>query len=99
MDWFDSLIDWLGALFQDFIEFIYDLPIFLIEGIVGLIVDLIVEIPVPEFLEDGMAEYVTRFPDSILWAMGITRIDDALAIVAAGVAFRLLRKLLTLGQW
>lgn len=99
MDWFDSLIDWLGALFQDFIEFVLDLPIFIIENVVGLIVDLIVKIPVPDFLEDGLSQYTSHFPDSILWAMNITKVDDALLIVAAGVSFRLLRKLFTLGQW
>lgn len=99
MDWFDSLIDWLGALFQDFIEFVYDLPVFLIENVVGLIVDLIVEIPVPEFLENGLSDYVSDFPDLVLWAMDITSVDDALLVVASGVSFRLLRKLFTLGQW
>ncbi|NQX97360.1 MAG: DUF2523 domain-containing protein [Flavobacteriales bacterium] len=99
MDWFDSLIDWLKALFLDVFEFLTDLPLELLNSFLGVIADMVLSIPIPTFMTDGLQGIVSSFPSSILWIMGVTGIPECLAIVGAGVAFRLARKLFTLGQW
>ncbi len=99
MDWFDSLIDWIKQFFTGLVDFFLDLPVILLEGILGAISSLISSIPVPDFASSGFQTVISSFPTSVLWAMSVTGIPECLAIIGTGVAFRLTRKLFTLGQW
>ena len=99
MDWFDSLIEWLKALWRDFSEFMLDLPVLVLQKILTAIAAGVNSIPVPDFAVQGLGDFVSDFPSTVLWAMEITLVPQALTLVGSAVIFRLLRKLFTLGQW
>ncbi len=47
----------------------------------------------------GIGSLLSGLPPYALYVIGNIRIGEAMAIIAAGVAFNLARKLVTLGQW
>jgi len=102
--WLGDLTNWIGqmiiALFQALMSLLMDMLIFAVENMLTLWCLAIESIPVPDFLTqyslDGL---LGSAGPTITWLIGTFRIGECLAIIGAGFAFRLLRKLLTLGQW
>lgn len=102
--WLSDLTDWIKeaieSVWDAFVEFMGDLVVTAIEGVLSLFVVMINALPVPDFLTayslDGL---LSQAGGTILWLVGTFRIGECLSIIAAGWAFRLLRKLFTLGQW
>lgn len=99
MDFIDSIIAWLKGLFNDLVEFITELPLLILDGILSALASIIEAIPMPDFMTGGLQEVVDVLPSSVLWLMANAGIGAALGIIAAGVGFRLLRKVVTLFQW
>lgn len=99
MDAIESVIEWLKSLFTDLTEFLGDLPVKILKGLLDAIAGLIELIPVPDFITNGLQTVVSGFPPTLLWMMDQTGIPEALAIYGAGVSARLLRKVFTLFQW
>jgi hypothetical protein len=99
MDWFDSLIDWIKEGFQSLVDLLLELPLLVLDGILQAIASLVASIPTPGFLSTGLSSLVNGLPDSVLYLASQTSLASAFAIIAGGVAFRLTRKLFTLGQW
>lgn len=98
-----DLINWLikaiKAIFTDVWEMISDLFVEIFDIIFLAITSLISAIPVPDFLSDGLQGLFSGLPSSLLFFINATGFDNALLVLGSGVAFRLIRKLLTLGQW
>ncbi|MDH5829713.1 phage coat protein [Luteimonas sp. M1R5S18] len=102
--WLDDLTNWLrdtlGGLWDDFVEFMGDLLISALEALCDFFASLIESIPVPDFITqyslDGL---VSQLPPNVLWFLGVIRFPECIALLGLGVAFRLIRKLFTLGQW
>lgn len=99
MDFVDSIIAWMKGLFKDLVEFITDLPLMILDGILSALAAIIGAIPMPDFMTGGLQTVVDSLPSSVLWLMANAGIGAALGIIAAGVGFRLLRKVVTLFQW
>ena len=102
--WLTDLTTWIAqqlkALWDAFVEFCGDLLIKAGETVCDFFATAVEAIPVPDFLTqyslDGM---LGQAGPVIAWLVGTFRIGECFAILAAGFAFRMLRKLLTLGQW
>lgn len=99
MDWFDALIDWIKALWTDFIEFMGDLPLKVLDGFLSAVSSLINALSLPDFVTGGVQSLVNDFPPSVLWAMDIINFPEMLAIVGAALAFKIIRRFATLGIW
>jgi len=98
--WVARFFEWFGGLFKDFMAFILDIPVKILEGILDGVVYLVNKIPAPEFLTQySLQALFNQLPDTVLYFVSLFGIPQALAILGLGVAFRLTRKALTLGQW
>lgn len=94
---------WLLGLVQSFFSalwsFVVDAFIALVELIVSAVVGLLSLIPVPAFLAGGLQSLFGALDPGILYLASASGIPAALAILGAGYAFRLGRKVVTLFQW
>jgi hypothetical protein len=102
--WLDDLTGWFKGIFQALwnalVDFLHDMVIFVVHGVLDLALAIFNAIPVPAFItNNGLGTLLGQTGSTLQWFMGQFKIGDALGLIAAGYAFRLLRKLLTLGQW
>lgn len=103
-DWLNDLTTWLKeqflALWNGFVEFIQDTLLAALELVLNLFATAVEAIGVPDFLTTySFDSLLGQAGGTIVWLAGKARLGDCLAVLAAAVAFRLLRKLFTLGQW
>lgn len=105
-----DLINWLTATWNDFINWIGDLLALILQWftdvfltIFELVLDGVVYVfgllEPPDFVVGGLGNLFSALPNDIAYFLGQSGIAAGLAVFGAGVAFRLLRKLFTLGQW
>lgn len=100
LSFFTRVFEWIGGVFVDFMEFILDIPLTVLKGMLDGILYLLEMIPVPDFMTDYSLQTVFGLlPDSVLYFVQFFGIPQALALIGSGVAFNLLRKVVTLGQW
>lgn len=103
MDWFaetwQGFVDWLSEVFDTLFTFLADLPLNTFELIMDGVVYMYSLIQPPDFLSGGISTLFAAIHPDIVYFLGQSNLDTGLAIYGAGVSFRLLRKLFTLGQW
>jgi hypothetical protein len=103
IDWikeaWNDLIEWFKAILQAIFDYFSDLFILVLDGFLGAVSSLIASVPVPDFLSNGLGSYLNGIDSGVLYFLSQSGITPAFAILGAGVTFRLLRKLFTLGQW
>ncbi len=109
MDWswlsekLDNLGNWfllvIKAVFAALADFIGDMFIAIVKALLGAILFLFQSLPAPSFLNGGMSGVTGMLPDYLVYFLTVTGFGQAMAILGTGVAFRLLRKVVTLGQW
>lgn len=104
LGWLAQLTNWLveqiQLLWADFVEFMNDFFVGMVEGVLSMFLLAINALPVPDFLTTySLNTLFSQAGSTIMWLVGTFRIGECLGVIAAGWAFRLLRKLFTLGQW
>ena len=107
MEWLsdkiDNVLTWLAefftSIFNSLMALFNDIFIGIVEMLLQALVYLIGLIPMPGFTNSSMNDLVSGLPQLTLYMMDKTGFDSGLAILASGLAFRLLRKLITAGQW
>lgn len=92
-------IDFWKGLWTDFVEFLVDLPVSIIKGILDAVAGIFESIPVPDFMNQSLGDALGPAMPYIGNFAAQAGLGQAFSILAAGLAFRLLRKALTLGQW
>lgn len=102
--WLDDLTEWLWNLvaesFGALWELVVDALLYAVEVILDVGASIIEAIPVPEFLESmSLCALFSAAGPTVGWALQTFNVGESLGIIAGGYAFRLLRKLITLGQW
>ena len=102
--WLTDLTGWLLQLLQKFwaaIEtFFGDLIVTLLESVLQLIVLAFESLPVPDFLtQNSIGSLLSNAGPTVGWFVEVFKIPECMGILATGIVFRLLRKLLTVGQW
>ena len=103
--WLAKITEWIINLVKAVLKFIPDLigDIFvkILDWILLPIGDLIASIPAPSFMSagGGLSALLNGFPPFAQYMIYRCNIGEALVVIGAGVSFRLLRKLFTLGQW
>lgn len=104
MGWLEKLTTWLKeqlvAFFSAIGELFHDLGVWLFESVCDLTVWIVDNIGVPSFMtEYSFQGLFDAMGPTAGWILTTFRIGECFAILGVGMIFRLLRKLLTLGQW
>lgn len=107
MEWLSTKIDnvltWIGqafiTLFTAITDWIKDLFVWLLDGVLSAIAALFEAIPVPSFMQGGLGALFSALPQPLIYLLVETGMVAGLGIIGAGVVFNLTRKALTLGQW
>lgn len=103
IDWFketwESFVNWLYEIVQVIFEFFQDVFLYVFERIMDGVVFIFNTITPPDFLSAGIGTLFNALHPDIVYFLSMSGLDSGLAIYGAGVSFRLLRKLFTLGQW
>jgi hypothetical protein len=102
--WLTDFTNWLLQAIHDvwdaFTVFLGDLVLIWFETQLSIVVAAVQLIPVPGFFQTySLATLLGPAGPTIGWIMSTFRIGEGLSVIAAGYAFRLLRKFLTLFQW
>lgn len=103
MQWFsdtwNSFVDWLYSVFETLFDFIKDVFLIVFELVLDGVVFVFTAITPPDFLSVGIGSLFNALHPDIVYFLSMSGLDSGLAVYGAGVSFRLLRKLFTLGQW
>lgn len=90
---------WHG-LWNDFVEYMDDLPIKIFKGVLEAILSVLQAITPPDFLANyKLSSIMAATNTDIGYFLNLSGISVALGLVASAVVFRVLRKLLTFGLW
>ena len=102
-DLFNAILVWLvgviKAVFGAIFDFFIDTAIAVLDLILTALAALITSIPAPEFLAGGSGSFLNGLPSSVIYFLGMSGFAAGLGLLGAGFAFRMVRKLVTLGQW
>ena len=100
-----SVLAWFGKIFVAVFQAMWDITIDLIIAAFDLFLSaigaLISSAPAPQFLTQySLQSLIGQMGSDILYFVSVFNIPQGLAMLGAGVVFRLfVRKLFTLGQW
>ncbi|SEL93628.1 hypothetical protein SAMN05216359_1295 [Roseateles sp. YR242] len=93
------LLDLLRQFFTDLWQFVTDLVLTVLEGILDAVATLLAGIQVPDFLSAGLQSVFSGLDPGVLWLVSEMGVMAALAVVGTGFTVRIVRKLVTLFQW
>lgn len=93
------LLELVKQLFIDAATFIKDVFINILESVLQAVLALIAAIPAPTFMTGGLQSALNGIGGDAWYFLGHFRLTEAFAILGAAVAFRLVRKAVTLFQW
>lgn len=93
------LLSLVKAVFTAGWDWLTDAFIWLFKGLLDAFASLVAMVPVPSFMSQGLATLWGQMPAGVIWILSSVGVPAALAIIGAGFTFRLVRKLVTLGQW
>lgn len=105
MDALLELTNWLWGLaiaaLRAILDLLADAVTWVLEMILVAMASVLSLIPSPSFLTESNAlgALLSGLPPFALFVIGQLHVAEAFAVIGAGVAFRLARKLATLGQW
>lgn len=102
--WLNDLQDWLlgvlHSIWSAFVDFIKDMFLAGLEFALQTALWVLNAIPVPDWLTQySLSTLLGGAGPTVGWLATRLRLSEALGIVAMGVSFRLVRKVLTLGRW
>lgn len=100
----EKLTNWLKelvlAIWQAFSDFMSDLLLKALELWLVSVTLMWSKVPMPDFLDGySLCSLISQAGPTVGWAMNTFRIGEGLGLLAAGFAFRMVRKLATLFQW
>lgn len=99
-DFVKWLIDFVKSIITALWDFVSDIFVYLAGLLFDLISYVINHIPVPDFLtSSSLGVMFSGIDPSILYFAQYFKLTECFALIASAVAFRLLRKFLTLFQW
>lgn len=98
-DFAEWIKEWTLELFKDLYEMFIDLMEYLFSFLFQLVELILSVLPVPEFMNASLVTYINIMPSYLLYALEQINFSQGLGIIAAGILFRISRKLVTLFQW
>ena len=99
-EYWQAFTGWAADVFRDVRTWVDDIGVTALETMLDLFATVVEKIPVPEVLTTySLGGLLANAGPDVLWLVGVFRIDECFALFAGALSFRLLRKILTLGQW
>lgn len=104
-NWLSSLSAWfvdlVKSIFSALLTFVHDAVLWAFDGFLTALAALIAAIPAPSFLSGGLnvGSMLSGMPAFTLFVLNQLNIAACLAVISAGITFRLIRKFTTLFQW
>lgn len=98
-DFTEWLLKLIAKLFTAVWDFVSDLFVSILSSVLDAFTALIAAIPMPPWLTGGLGQTFGSMDSGVLYVVSQCGIPAALAIIGAGYAFRILRKIFTLFQW
>ena len=93
----DNILEWLGNFYDSIIAFIGDLPLLFLQMILEAVAFIFAAIPLPSFLTDySLSSYIDS---NITYLLIQSSFPESLAVIRSAIAFKILRRVLTLGIW
>lgn len=102
--WLGDAMQWIAdaikRVWDAFIHFLKDLILLALDGVLALVAVAVNALPSPGFLQQySLGSVIGAAGPTVGWIVGSLGIGEALGIIAAAYAFRLLRKFFTFFQW
>jgi len=97
MEYIDAIKEFIQDIWNDFIEFMLELPKLILKGIMDAIVYVVDLIPSPDFMTDYVLSDI--IPSDLIWILNQIGFGEGLLIIGGGVLFFFLRRVTTLGIW
>ncbi|HHA2593156.1 MAG: hypothetical protein ACN6OP_11095 [Pseudomonadales bacterium] len=102
--WLQDLTTWFRKQIERFwdaiVQFFNDLIILAIKAVLELVVMAFERLPVPDFMQQySIGGLLGNAGSTVGWFVQTFRIGECLAVIALGIAFKITRKILTLGKW
>ena len=102
--WLDDLTNWIRGQVERFwnalVDLVADTLVSMFEMVLNAFALAVESIPVPDWLSqyslDGL---FALLPADLIYFVNLFRVDEAIGLIGLGYVVRLVRKLLTLGQW
>lgn len=104
-NWLSNLSAWfvdlVKSVFLALVTFFHDIALWVFDGVLSALAALVAAIPAPAFLTGGVnvGSMLSVMPPFTLFVLNQLNIGACLAVIGAGVSFRLIRKFTTLFQW
>lgn len=98
-DFTSWLFGLIKSLFGPLWDFLGDVLLNFLDLLVTGFVAVVAAIPVPDFLQSGLSSAWGGLDSGVVYVVSQCGFPQALALVGAGYAFRLVRKFATLFQW
>lgn len=98
-DAYNNFLAWLNAAWSGALQFFQDLPIVVLDSFLSAVSTVVGVLPAPTFAAGGLQSLFNALDPAVIYFLSRSGMTEGLAILAAGLTFRLLRKLITLGQW
>lgn len=100
MDFLDFFtLEFWKSLWTDTVEFISELPAWILSEILDALASLLESLNPPQFMDQSIGVVLGPTGPYIGYFLNQSGFAEAFAILGLGLAFRLTRKLVTLGQW
>lgn len=93
-------LDFYKGIWDDFVEFLSDLPITILKGILDAVAGILELLPAPSFLSSGgLGDALGPAMPYIGYFLERSGFGEAVGLITLAVVFRLTRKAVTLGRW
>lgn len=102
--WLSDITDWIVdaivSVWNDFVEFVSDMFVFLLNQLSLAVTYVLEKIPVPDFMNTYTLQSLLGGAGSdIAWFITIFKIDIGGTVIGAAIAFYIVRRFVTLGIW
>lgn len=92
--------DFYKGIWDDFVEYLDDLPIQILKGILEAVVQVFQSVPKPEFLSQySLGAVMGPVMNDIGYFLASSGLSTALGLITAALLFRVTRKIVTFGLW
>lgn len=102
--WLTDLTAWLWRIvtlvWQAFVDFMDDFYLTVLDKTLSVVLYALSLLPYPEFLQNySFGQLLAQAGSPVIWFAQMLQIPQALSVIATGMIFYVMRRLLTLGVW
>lgn len=98
-DKLESIARWFVGLIERFLDALKAMCLWLFEQILNMIHHIISALPVPDFLHDSLQAGANGLLPLTSYLLGQSGVAQGFVLIGSAYVFRMLRKIVTLGQW